>query len=84
MKTDLARELFDQIAASGNADLKSALFASTIRCAGIRAEWAIASPEQRREMDASRTGAKWFLIDRMQEPVPAFPPSSPETRIQIS
>lgn len=53
----VASQCYQDILTSQQADLRTQLFEAAIRYAQFRAEWSLASLEQRREMDRPRSAA---------------------------
>lgn len=58
-----ARPVFAAIEAARPSDLKSAIFAAANRYAGLRAEYTLASPASRADLEGSRTRAHDAFID---------------------
>lgn len=63
MNLNTAQQMFAQIQASGLLDLKRDLYQAAHRYTGIRVEWQMAAPEERHQLDGSRTRAHNALID---------------------
>ena len=58
-----ARELFEELSRTRQQELLADLIESAVRYARIRADWYLADPEGRREMEELRTRAHNALID---------------------
>lgn len=63
MTLDEASQVYNSIRSSRLGDFVDELLKCAVRYAQIRTEWAMASHEERLEMDASRTGAHNAFID---------------------
>ncbi len=63
MDFDTARQLYEQIEISKLQQPKTDLLLAAIRYARIRADWQLASPEERHEMNQHRTVVHNALID---------------------
>jgi hypothetical protein len=63
MNPATAQQIFDQIQESKLAELKRDLYQAAHRYTGMRVEWQMAAPNERRQLDASRTRAHDALID---------------------
>lgn len=63
MNLHSAQQVFESIEASELVDMKRDLFQAAHRYTGMRIEWQLAAPNERRQLDASRTRAHNALID---------------------
>ncbi len=63
MNLHAAQMVFDQIEASQLLDLKRELYRAALRYTSLRCDWRLATPEERRQMDSTRTRAHDALIN---------------------
>ena len=63
MEFGSARRILEKIEDSGIDELKTDLFKAAVRYAGIRASWFLATPEERRDQDRTRSIAHDRFID---------------------
>ena len=63
MDIDRATEAFEAIRATQHESLRHDLIRAAVNYAYYRAEWSLAKPEQRREMNSARTAAHNTCID---------------------
>jgi hypothetical protein len=63
MTFDESRDIMNSIDSSSLASLRQDLYLAAVRYCGMRAEWALAEPPQRMQMDPHRTAAHDVFID---------------------